>query len=269
MDVGASVLVVENEQLLNSDDPPTLITPVDLYHGQVTVTDCFFADVDCDGDVDISDIYNVAYRWGCGCGDACYAPRYDFNDNCAISVSDIQIVACYFGWPGGDYSGCWAPSGSSLDPLPERSTTLRILPESQQVTPGGSFSVALQVEDVQDLAGFEAVLHYDPQVLRFDGIALGDFLVSTGNTAELRESLVDESAGLIALGAFSYGAEASAEGAGVLATLAFTAVSSGESSLTLSATEMARHCGLAHPAPVVVSGLVRSGWSLYLPLVQR
>jgi hypothetical protein len=269
MDVGVSALVVENEQLLNSDDPPSPIVPVDLYHGQVTVTDCFFADVDCDGDVDISDIYNVAYRWGCGCGDACYEPAYDFNDDCAISVVDIQIVACYFGWPSGDYSGCWAPSGSSLDPLPERSTTLRILPESQQAAPGESFSVGLQVEDVQDLAGFEAVLDYDPQMLRFDGVALGDFLASSGNTAELREAVVDESAGTIALGAFSYGAEASAEGAGTLVRLAFTVVGAGESSLTLSAAEMARHCGLAHPAPTVVGGLVRSGWSLYLPLVQR
>jgi hypothetical protein len=269
MTVGESDLVMENEQLLNSDDPPTSITPVDLFHGHVTVTDCFFADVDCDDDVDIVDIYNVAYRWGCQCGDACYVPAYDLNKDCAISVSDIQVVACYFGWPSGDFSGCWAPTGSGVDPLPEQPTALRLLPERAQVSPGEPFAVALEVEQVLDLAGLEAVLHYDPHVLRFDGLALGDFLTRTGNTAELMEAVVDESAGMVALGAFSFGQQSSPEGAGTLVTLTFTAQDPGYSSLSLSGVEMARHCGLAQPVPTLVSGSVRSGWSVYLPLISR
>jgi hypothetical protein len=265
--LGESDLTLENEQLMNTDDPPAPITPVNLYHGHVTVTDCFFADVDCDGDVDIADIYSVAYRWGCGCGDACYFPAYDLNDDCIINVVDIAIVACYFGWPSGDFSSCYTPTGSSMEPLPGQPSTLRLTPERERVLPGDSLAVALQIEAVQDLAGFEALLHYDPQVLRFDGLALGDFLASTGNTAELRETAVDATAGTVALGGFSFGGQDSAAGSGTLVTLTFTAQGLGHSSLTLSGVQLARRCGLAHPAPTVVGGGVLSGQALYLPLI--
>jgi hypothetical protein len=267
MDVGESDLILENEQLLNTDNPPAPITPVSLYPGHVTVTSCFFADVDCDGDVDIVDIFNVAYRWGCQCGDACYVPAYDLNDDCSINISDIQIVACYFGWPSGDFSACYAPTGSSIDPMPGQSTTLRLTPEEVQVRQDEPFTVALVVEEGQDLAGFEAVLHYDPQVLRFDSVALGDFLASTGDTVVPREAQVDVNAGTITLGGFSFGPHDSPEGAGTLVTLTFTAQGLGDSPLTLSDVQLVRRCGLAHPSPTVVNGRVASGWSLYLPLI--
>jgi hypothetical protein len=264
---GESDLILENEQLMNTDNPPAPIMPVNLYHGHVTVTSCFFADVDCDDDVDIVDIFNVAYRWGCQCGDTCYEPAYDLNDDCSISISDIQIVACYFGWPSGDFSGCYAPSGSSIEPMPGQPSTLRLTPEKAQVWPGESFTVAVGVESVQDLAGFEAVLHYDPQVLRFDGLALGDFLTRTGNTVELREAQVDADAGTVTLGGFSFGEHNSPEGSGTLITLTFTVQGLGTSPLTLSDVQLARRCGLAHASPTVVSGHVTSGRSLYLPLI--
>ena len=267
MDVGESDLTLENEQLLNTDNPPDPITPVSLHHGHVTVTDCFFADVDCDGDVDIADIFAVAYRWGCQCGDACYVPAYDLNDDCVISIADIQIAACYFGWPSGDFSGCYAPTGSTIEPLPDQAITLRLAPDRTQVWPGESLTVALNVEGATDLAGFEAVLHYDPQVLRFEGLALGDFLTRIGNAAELREALVDTSAGTVTLGGFSFGTQNSPEGSGTLVTLTFTAQGLGDSPLTLSGVQLARRCGLLHPSPTVVSGRAFSGQALYLPFI--
>jgi hypothetical protein len=264
---GESDLTLENEQLMDTDNPPAPITPVDLYHGHVTVTSCFFADVDCDDDVDIVDIFNVAYRWGCHCGDACYDSLYDLNDDCSISISDIQIAACYFGWPSGDFSGCYAPAGSSVQPLPDGLSTLRLTPEKRHVWPGETFAVDLAVEDAQDLAGFEAVLHYDPQVLRFDGLALGDFLTSSGNAVEQREAQVDVDGGTVTLGGFSFGEQDSPAGSGTLVRLTFTAQGLGASPLTLSDVQLARRCGLAHPSPAVVSGRVLSGRFLYLPYI--
>jgi len=269
MALGESDLTLENAQLVNTDNPPDPITPVDLHSGHVTVTDCFFADVDCDEDVDIVDIYYVAYRWGCQCGDACYEPAYDLNDDCSISVSDIQIVACYFGWPSGDFSGCYMPTMISMGYLSDQPSTLRLMPEETQVRPGESFIVDLAVEEGRDLAGFEVVLHYDPQVLRFDGLALGDFLASTGNTVEPREAQVDVNAGTVTLGGFSFGEHNSPGGSGTLVTLTFTAQGLGDSSLALSDVQLAGRCGLAHPSPTIVSGRVVSGWPLYLPIVYK
>jgi hypothetical protein len=234
------------------------------------VTDCFFADTDCDGDVDIGDIFGVATRWGCQCSEACYDPAYDLNDDCSTDILDVMIVACYFGWTAGgsgDFSGCYAPSESSIQLTPDLPSTLRLAPEKNQVWPGESFTVAVDVESIQDLAGFGAVLHYDPQVLSFDGLVLGDFLTRTGNATGLRETQVDATAGTVTLGGFSFGQHNSPEGSGTLVTLTFTAQGVGQSHLTLSGVQLARRCGLAHPLPAVVSGRVTSGRSVYLPLV--
>ena len=267
--MGETNLTLDNEQLLNTDNPPAPITPVSLYHGHVTVGDCFFADVDCDGDVDIVDIFNIAFRWGCQCGDPCYIAAYDLNDDCAISISDIQIAACYFGWPNGDFSGCYAPSGGSTDSLSEQIATLRLTPEEIYAQPGESFTVDLIVEDVQDLAGFEALLHYDPRILRFDGLAEGDFLASTGNTAQSRKAQVELDAGTVTLGGFSLGEQDSPEGTGRLVTLTFTIRGAGASTLTLSDVQLAQRCGLVQPKPVSIGTRVVGGQSLYLPTIYK
>jgi hypothetical protein len=225
--------------------------------------------VDRDGDVDIADIFNIAYKWGCQCGDTCYVAAYDLNDDCTISISDIQIAACYFGWPNGDFSGCYVPTGTSMDALSDQRATLRLTLEETHAQPGDSFTVDLVVEEARDLAGFEAILHYDPQVLRFDGVALGDLLSSTGNTAEPREAQVDLDAGTVTLGGFSVGEHDSAGGSGTLVTLTFTVQGPGDSPLTLSDVQLASRCGLAQPAPTVVDGRTGSGWSLYLPIVYK
>jgi hypothetical protein len=238
------------------------------YGGLVAGASCFFADVDCDEDVDIVDIYYVAYHWGCQCGDACYVPAYDLDDDCSISIGDIQIVACYFGWPNGDFSVCYAPN-SNIEFSTHQSSTLRLVPEVAHVRPGESFAVALVVEEGQNLAGFEAVLHYDSQVLRFDDATLDGFLASTGNTAMPRETLVDASAGTVALGGFSFGANDSPAGSGTLVQLTFTAQDLGDSPLTLSDVQLARRCGLMQSPPAVVGGRVFSGWGLYLPILYR
>ena len=124
-------------------------------------------------------------------------------------------------------------------------------------------------KEIQDLAGFEAVLHYDPQVLRFDGLALGDFLSSTGNTVVPREAQVDPNAGTIALGGFSFGGRDSPGGSGTLVTVTFTVQGVGHCPLALSDVQLVRRCGLAHLSPTVVSERVNSGWSLYLPLILK
>jgi hypothetical protein len=220
--------------------------------------------------VTIGDILGIASRWGCQCSEACYDPAYDLNDDCSIDILDVIIVACYFGWTAdgsGDFSGCYVPGESSIQPTPDQSSTLRLAVERNRVWPGESFTVAVDVEAVRDLAGFGAVLHYDPQVLHFDGLVLGDFLARTGNTLGLRETQVDANAGTVTLGGFSFGQHDSPEGSGALATLTFTAQGVGQSPLTLSDVQLVRRCGLAHPLPTVVSGRVTSGRSLYLPLV--
>jgi len=54
-------------------------------------------DLDYDCDVDVADIMQVASRWHCQCGDACYDSRYDLDGDCDIDIVDIMKVAAHWG----------------------------------------------------------------------------------------------------------------------------------------------------------------------------
>ena len=56
-----------------------------------------FADLDGDGDVDVTDIQQVASLWRCKCEDTCYDSRYDLDGDCDIDVVDIMMVVAHWG----------------------------------------------------------------------------------------------------------------------------------------------------------------------------
>jgi hypothetical protein len=56
-----------------------------------------FGDMDWDCDVDVADIQQVASRWRCKCGDACYNSLYDVDGDCDIDIVDIMKVAAHWG----------------------------------------------------------------------------------------------------------------------------------------------------------------------------
>ena len=54
-------------------------------------------DLDCDCDVDITDIMLVAAGWHTSVGDEDYDPAYDLDDNGVIDIVDIMLVAVHWG----------------------------------------------------------------------------------------------------------------------------------------------------------------------------
>ena len=65
------------------------------WYGPVTCV--VFGDLDCNCQVNISDVMQVASRWRCRCGDECYDPYYDIDDDCDIDVVDIMLVVAQWG----------------------------------------------------------------------------------------------------------------------------------------------------------------------------
>lgn len=64
----------------------------------LTITNsCFWADIDCDGDVDIVDIQRVAGKWNTRRGHNDFETRYDLDNDGDIDIIDIQRVASRFG----------------------------------------------------------------------------------------------------------------------------------------------------------------------------
>lgn len=71
-------------EVVNPVGPTTLVS---------TTVNLAVPDVDCNGDVDIADIQQVAARWLLATGDPGYHPRYDLNADDVIDVLDVIIDA--------------------------------------------------------------------------------------------------------------------------------------------------------------------------------
>lgn len=65
--------------------------PVSATGGTLTI--CHFADIDCDDDIDITDVQVVAGRWNTPSGDPAYDRLYDIDKNGVIDIVDVQLVA--------------------------------------------------------------------------------------------------------------------------------------------------------------------------------
>ncbi len=65
--------------------------PANSQNGQITV--CYYADIDCDDDVDVADIQQVAGRWNTMQGNPNYNILYDVDRDGDIDIADVQRVA--------------------------------------------------------------------------------------------------------------------------------------------------------------------------------
>ncbi len=65
------------------------------WYGPIT---CILSgDLDCNCQVNMSDVMQVASRWRCRCGDGCYDAYYDLDGDCDIDVLDIMLVVVHWG----------------------------------------------------------------------------------------------------------------------------------------------------------------------------
>jgi hypothetical protein len=64
-----------------------------------TITICYWADLNCDGRVDVGDISDIAAHWRDQEGDPGYRPRYDPDGDFVVTVVDIMRIASQWGWP--------------------------------------------------------------------------------------------------------------------------------------------------------------------------
>ena len=111
-------------------------------------------------------------------------------------------------------------------------------PEQTANIGAGNFTVDLVTANVADVGSFQFTLAFSPGIAHAEGTELGDFLGSTGrNVAPLGPDINNE-AGTIVFGAFSFGEQTGASGSGVLATVSFSPQAEGESDLHLQTVQV-------------------------------
>ena len=160
-------------------------------------------DIDRDGDVDVVDIQLVASRWNTQEGDARYTSRMDIDRDGDIDVVDIQLVASHWG---------------EKAPFAQRRISRQVGTVGRVKLKGAS-EVEVVVNGVENLGAFEVELRYDPEVLRVEGVELGDFLFSINNKVSLLGPKVCD--GRILFGGYCYGFDPGVSGEGVLGRLEF------------------------------------------------
>jgi hypothetical protein len=168
----------------------------------------------------------------------------------AVSPADAQVVAVRAGQSQ-------EPVDFTLAPTPAR-TRVFVDPTLSAVNRGGSGRLALAAADVENLAAFEVALKWDPNILRVDGVELGDFLASTGREVIPVEPEIDNERGQLRFAAASLGRQPGASGEGILFHLTFTGIALGETELSIVESLLTQPSAqlIAHAA---LSGKIKVG----------
>ncbi|MCK4789070.1 MAG: hypothetical protein KAV87_35340, partial [Desulfobacteraceae bacterium] len=116
--------------------------------------------------------------------------------------------------------------------------TVRLDPSTVNLTTtGATFGINVRVDDVTNLGGFQFDIGYTPAIVTVENtsdVTLGSFLGSTGRTVTAVGPSIDNTAGKVTFGAFSFGAAAGPDGSGLLATIKFTVQSQTAGTLDLN-----------------------------------
>jgi hypothetical protein len=100
-------------------------------------------------------------------------------------------------------------------------------------------TVDVYVEGVSSLGGFQFVVGFDPSVVRAQQATLSSWVTAGTRSFSVLGPQLDNAAGRITFGAFSYGAEPAPGGPGTMATLTFMPVAHGTSVLRLEHVQIA------------------------------
>ena len=112
---------------------------------------------------------------------------------------------------------------------------LYLEPANLNVTPSKDFTVELKTVSIADLKGYSVTLSYNPALLSLKEVIEGPFLSAKGKTFFYKR--VDDTKGTILIDCAVLGPELSVSGGGSLATLSFTSLKAGSTSITFKLTK--------------------------------
>jgi len=136
--------------------------------------------------------------------------------------------------------------------------TVSLLPSSQNVQRGDTFTIDVAAENVTNLAAFEFTISFDPNILSVGSIQESSFLGSTGREVWCQGPLTEPP--YVSPGNVKFGCatpndpdiEALPGGSAVLATVTFVAIGEGDSPLTFGMLQLANDQTADCCAPVTV-----------------
>ena len=102
--------------------------------------------------------------------------------------------------------------------------------DNLNLTPGKDFTVELKADSITDLKGYSVTLSYNPTFLSLKEVVEGPFFSAKGKTFFYKK--VDNKKGTILIDCAILGPDLCVSGEGTLATLSFTSLKAGSTSLS-------------------------------------
>ena len=132
--------------------------------------------------------------------------------------------------------GCLAkliPTTPSVTPPAGTAGVLYLEPANLTLTPSQDFTVELKATSITNLKGYSVTLSYDPTLLSLQEVTEGPFLSEKGKTFFYTK----EDQSTILIDNALLGTDLSISGEGTLATLSFTCLKAGSTSIEFSLTK--------------------------------
>ncbi len=157
-------------------------------------------------------------------------------------------------------SGPRTSRSSSASSTVPHALSIGVQPAVTTTSLNATVSVNVVITDAADLGAFEFTLSFAPAVVSVTDVQLGAFLGSSSRPAYALGPHIDNNAGAISFGGYTLGASpAGPNGAGVLATITFHALSVGSSDLIFTHSLVtdrlaAIQAVTTQPGQIIVSG---------------
>ena len=136
------------------------------------------------------------------------------------------------------FAGCLGKLIPTTPPVTSLEGTAGVLylePANLNVTPSKNFTVELKTASIVNLKGYSVTLSYDPALLSLQEVAEGPFFSVKGETFFYND--IDDQKGKVLIDCAILGRDLSVSGGGTLATLSFTSLKAGSTSITFKLTD--------------------------------
>jgi len=134
--------------------------------------------------------------------------------------------------------GCLGNLNSTTPPITSPEETagdLSLEPANLTLTPSQDFIVELKAASITNLKGYSVTLSYDPALLSLQEVTEGAFFSSEGETFFYND--IDGKEGEVLIDCAILGRDLSVSGEGTLATLSFTSLQAGSTSIAFEFTD--------------------------------
>ena len=173
----------------------------------------------------------------------------DFQDQFPVTLkkgTNILLIAVYE--RGGAWSGFFGfETGTDYTIIPA-DARFSLSTETTRFAIGDTFTLHLNTKGVDDLAGWQSDIIFDPTMLKANNMKDGNFLRQGGGRTHFLKGAIDNTEGRITGVGSARISEGGADGDGTLLSITFTAKAAGETRVALREFQAGSSTGKAMPS---------------------